>query len=100
MNISISTTQWGDVRRVTSRERASRRTSVISRNLIMALMTVTLASLMVIQAVGPAAFDNRPVVDDAVERSVEVMSGEELLQAELSYSDISSDGGGSNAVPK
>jgi hypothetical protein len=111
MNICISTTQWGDVKKATSRDRVSRQNSTISRNLIMALMTVTLASMMVIQAIGPSAFDRRTVVDDTAERSVEVVSGEELLplegisveeflRAELSYSDISSDGGGSNAVPK
>lgn len=111
MNISISTTQWGDTRQVTSRDSASRRSSVISRNLIMALSTVTLAGLMVIQAVGPASFDNRPVIDGAAERSAEVIGGEdilaleelsadEILQVELSKTDISSDGGGSSSVPK
>lgn len=111
MNISISTTQWGDAKQVTSRDSASRRTSVISRNLIMALSTVTLAGLMVIQAVGPAAFDNRPITDSAGERSAEVIGGEdflaleelsadELLQIKLNKTDISSDGGGSSALPK
>jgi hypothetical protein len=108
MNISISTTQWGDSKQVTSQDSANRRSSVIIRNLIMALSTVTLAGLMVIQAVGPAAFDNRPDVDSAAEGSAEVIGGEdflaleelstdELLQVELSKTDISS---GSSAVPK
>jgi hypothetical protein len=74
----------------------------------MALSTVTLAGLMVIQAVGPAAIDNRPVIDSAVERSAEVIVGEdllaleelnadEILRFELSNSVISS---GSSELPK
>lgn len=108
MNISISTTQWGDARQVASRDSAGRRSSVISRNLIMALSTVTLAGLMVIQAVGPAAIDNHPVIDSAIEHSAEVISGEDvlpleelsgddLMQIELSNTDISS---GTSALPK
>ena len=108
MNISISTTQWGDARQEANRDSAGRRSGVISRNLIMALSTVTLAGLMVIQAVGPAAIDNRPVIDSAVERSAEVIEGEdllaveelnadEILRIELSNSDISF---GTSALPK
>lgn len=108
MNISISTTQWGDARQEANRDSAGRRSSVISRNLIMALSTVTLAGLMIIQAVGLAAIDNHPVIDSTVERSAEVISGEdflaleklsgnELLQIELSNTDISS---GPSALPK
>jgi hypothetical protein len=74
----------------------------------MALSTVTLAGLILIQAVGLGAIDNRPVIDSAGERSAEVISGvdflvleelsaDELLQIELSNSDISS---GSYALPK
>jgi hypothetical protein len=84
---------------------------VISRNLIMALSTVTLAGLMVIQAIGPAVIDTRPIEDGLVERSAEVISNEdflnieelsadELLQLELSNTAISSDGGRSSALPK
>jgi hypothetical protein len=84
---------------------------VISRNLIMALSTVTLAGLMVIQAIGPAVIDTRPIDDGLAERSAEVISGEdfltieelsadELLQLELSNPTISSDGDGSSALPK
>ena len=108
MNISISTTQWGDAKQVASRDSSNRRSSVISRNLIMALSTVTLAGLMVIQATGPAAFDTRPIDDESVGRSAEVissedflaleeLSAEELLRLELSNSTISS---GSSALPK
>jgi hypothetical protein len=84
---------------------------VISRNLIMALSTVTLAGVMVIQAIGPTAIDTRPIDDGSLERSVELIGGEnlialdelspdELLQFELSNSAISSDGGGTSALPK
>ncbi len=111
MNISMSTTQWGDARQVVSRDSSNRRSSVISRNLIMALSTVTLAGLMVIQAIGPAAIDTRPVDDGSAERSAEVISGDGFLsleelsvdepfQYELSNTTISSDGGGTNALPK
>jgi hypothetical protein len=108
MNISISTTQWGDNRQEASRDSAGRRSSVISRNLIMALSTVTLAGLMVIQAIGPAAIDNRPVINSAAERSVEIigsedllvleeLSADELLQIKLSNTDLSS---GTSVLPK
>ncbi|HEY46969.1 MAG: hypothetical protein AMJ88_02895 [Anaerolineae bacterium SM23_ 63] len=108
MNISISTTQWGDARQVASRDSSNRRSGVISRNLIMALSTVTLAGLMVIQAIGPAAIDTRPIDDGSVEHSAELLSGEdflaleelsvdELLQFELGNTAISS---GSSALPK
>lgn len=111
MNISISTTQWGDARQVASRDSSNRRSSVISRNLIMALSTVTLAGLMVIQAIGPAVIDSHTIDDGSVERPAEVISGEdffgleelsadELLQLELSNTSISSDAGGSIALPK
>ena len=74
----------------------------------MALSTVTLAGLMVIQAVGPAAIDNHPVIDSAVEHSAEVIGGEdllaleklsadEILQIELSGTDINF---GTSALPK
>jgi len=64
----------------------------------MALSTVTLAGLMVIQAVGPAAINNHPVIDSAVERSAEVISGEDFLALEeLSNTDISS---GTSVLPK
>jgi hypothetical protein len=111
LNISISTTQWGDVKQVTSRDSASHRPSVIKRNFIMALTTVTLAGLMVIQAAEPATLDNRPAVDDAGERSVEVASvrgflaleeprSETTLRAESSNIFLYLDGDGSNVVPK
>ena len=49
MNINISTTQWGDAEKSTSRYDAKSPISV-GRYLIMALMTLALASLMVLQA--------------------------------------------------
>jgi hypothetical protein len=84
---------------------------VISRNLIMALSTVTLAGLMVIQAIGPAVIDSHPIDDGSVERPAEVISGEdyfgleelsavEILKLELNNTSISSDVGGSSALPK
>ena len=42
----------------------------------MALLTVTLAGFMLIQAVRPADFDYRPVVNSATERSAEVGGAE------------------------
>ena len=80
MNISISTTQWGDARQEANRDSAGRRSGVISRNLIMALSTVTLAGFMLIQAVRPADFDYRPVVNGAVERSAEVIGAEGVVR--------------------
>jgi hypothetical protein len=74
----------------------------------MTLSTVTLAGLMVIQAVGPAAINIHPVIDSTVERSAEVIGGEdllaleeinadEILQIELSNTDINF---GTRALPK
>jgi hypothetical protein len=77
----------------------------------MALTTVILAGLMVIQAIGPAVLDNRPIVDGTGESSVEVTSvrgflaleelGTETTQrAELSNIFLNPNGSGSGAVPK
>jgi hypothetical protein len=111
LNISISTTQWGDVKQITSGDSTIRQPRVIKRNVIMALTTVTLAGLMVIQAVGPAVLDNRPVVDDVGESSVEIASVRGFLaleelstetnpRAELSNIFLTPNGEGSSAVAK
>jgi hypothetical protein len=49
MNINISTTQWGDTEKSVAHYDAKSPTT-ISRYLIMALMTLTIAGLMVLQA--------------------------------------------------
>lgn len=83
MNITINTTQWGDANQAVMRNAAERHPMLIIRNMVMMFTIVSLAGLMVIQILKPSPDDVQAAVNDPAERLAEMVSGEDLLSAEV-----------------